>query len=86
MLNGVANGLEQSIVGEWLGQEFDRTRFHCPHGRRHVPVSGNKNDWHVRAITCQANLKFETIQIGQIHIKDKTAGSLHSWMRKEPLS
>src|ERR1700694_2006155 len=39
---GNLNRIQQILIAEWFGQEFDRSRLHCPHRHWDITVSADK--------------------------------------------
>ena len=61
-LDGVPDCAQQHVVAEWLRQELDRPRLHCPDRHRHVAVPGDEDDRHVDPIGSDALLQIETVE------------------------
>ena len=60
-LEGVPDGAQQHVVAERLRQELDGSRLHGLDRHRHVAVTRDEDDRHVRAIAGDSLLKFETV-------------------------
>src|SRR5258707_7879863 len=51
--------VKQFLLTQGLGQEFNRSRFYCPHGHGYVAVTANEYDWKRDAQFDQGPLKFQ---------------------------
>jgi len=56
----LVNRIQQILVAEGLGQEFDGSRFHCPYRHADIAVAGDKDDWNVDIGLSQLTLKIES--------------------------
>ncbi len=67
-----ADGAQQHVVVERLGQELDGARLHRLHRHRHVAVAGDEDDRHVRPVD-DALLQIETVEVGKSDVEHQAA-------------
>ena len=56
---GNLNRIQQILIAEWFGQEFDRPRLHGPHGHGDITVAGDKYDRNANVSLGQLVLEIE---------------------------
>src|SRR5579863_3847340 len=66
------DGIEDVLLAQWLGQEFDRSGLHRSHGHGNITVTGNHNRWNDPSRICQLPLKVQTAHLRQPHIQNQT--------------
>src|SRR5262245_32548875 len=76
-------GTQQSILAQWLGQEFDGARFHGPYSHRDIAMASDKDDRHVASIGGDSFLQLKSIEVRETHIEQETTGHLGCWAGKE---
>ena len=82
-LNGIPDGAQQRVVTEWFGQELDRAGFHCLDRRRHITVTGDKDNRHVRPLGCNTLLQLKAIDARKRNVKYEAAWHERSWAGEE---
>ena len=70
--------IEQILVTQRFGQEFDGTGLHCSHRHRNIAVTGNKDDRNGIVFPCQLLLEVEPTQAGESDVGDDTARPLRA--------
>src|SRR5947208_248921 len=77
-LNGAAYGVQQHVVCERLGEEFDSAGLHRLHAHWHVAVAGDEDDWHVRPLD-KPLLQFQPAEPRKRHVEHQAAGNRGAW-------
>lgn len=68
-LQPLLNCIEQLLVTEWLGEEFNRSRLHSPHGHGNVAMGTDENDGNVNVGFSQFALKIKSTDARQPYIE-----------------
>src|SRR5947207_204404 len=84
-LDGVADGVQQHVVAEWLGQELHGACLHGLHRHWHVTVARDEDDWHVGPVDGDKLLQIETTKAGKRNVKYEAARNTHTRAGKELL-
>jgi len=71
-LDRAADGGEQNIVAERLGQELDGSRLHRLHRHRDIAVTSDENDRQVSPVA-ESMLQIEPAEAGQRYIEHQAA-------------
>ena len=71
-LDRLPDGRQQHLIAEWLGQELHCPSLHRLHRGRHVAITGDEDDRHIRPID-DALLEIETIEVGKCHVENQAA-------------
>jgi hypothetical protein len=75
-LQRMADGVEQFLFAERLGQEIDGTAFHRAHGHRDVAEAGHEDDRQGHAVAIQLVLQVESAAALQAHVEQQAAAHL----------
>ena len=70
------NRIEEILIPERLGEEFDRARLHGAHRHRDIAVSADENDGNLDARLGEFGLKVESAQAGQSDIEHQARGRI----------
>ena len=81
-LDGTANGLQQHIVVERLGQELDGSSLHRLHAHRHVTMAGDEDDRHIRSLG-ELLLQLETVEPWKRYVEHQATRNSGANARQE---
>src|ERR1700730_11900548 len=84
--NTSLDGVEQILVAEWLRQELNRARLHCPHGHRDVAVGGDKDNRPRLSRLDQLALQVQAALPGHANVQNDAAGGILQRSAPELLS
>src|SRR5579864_2686003 len=59
-----ANSIQQILIAEWLGEEFNRPSFDSANTHWDVTMASEKNDWNMNLSRCKLALEVEPTQPG----------------------
>src|SRR5262245_33469347 len=76
--NGLLNRIQQILIVEWLGKEFNRSSLHGADGHRDVSVTSDENDRDLRFGGSEFPLEVEPAQTRQPHVQHKAAGPIRA--------
>ena len=84
-LDGGADGLEEILVVDRLGEEINRAALHGAHAHRDVAVAGEEDDRDLAAPGDQRLLQLQAVQARHRHVQHQAAGCVRIVLIEELL-
>jgi hypothetical protein len=78
-----ANGIQQILIAEWLGEKFDGSSFHSADTHGNVAMAGDKDYRNTGVSGCELALKIESTQSRKSDVKHKTTGRIWHFFMQE---
>src|SRR5580658_1769232 len=83
LLQCKTNSIEQILIAEWLGEEFDCPSLHGANTHWNIAVAGEKNYGDTNVSRCQLTLNIDATQSGQSDVQHEATGHACGFLAQE---